>query len=367
MTIKVAIVGCGKIADSHAEQIRRIPSAVLHAACDSEPLMARQLAERFSIPGQFSDVDAMLADARPDVVHVTTPPQSHYAIGRKCLEAGCHVYMEKPFAVDEAETIELLQLASERSLHITAGHDYQFTHAKRRMRELVARGFLGGDPVHVESFHCYDLGNEAYARALLGDKDHWVRRLPGRLLHNNISHGISAIAEFLTDDDPKVVALGSSSPLLRGMGETDIVDELRVMIAEAGRCTAYFTFSSQMRPVLHNLTVYGSRNGIHVDHDQQTCITIPGTRRKSYLEKFVSPASTGMSYLGEAAGNVHLFMKRDFHMKSGMKHLIEAFYAAIRGDGPAPISHREIALTARIMDRIFSQLSVSMPVPLAKA
>jgi predicted dehydrogenase len=357
--IKVGIVGCGKIADSHAEQIRRIPGAQLVAVCDSEPLMARQLGHRFDVPGQFSDLDAMLADARPDVVHITTPPQSHHPIGEKCLEAGCHVYMEKPFAINEAQTASLLQLAAAKGLHVTVGHDYQFTHAKRRMREHVHAGYLGGEAVHLESFHGYELGTETYARALLGDKGHWVRSLPGRLLHNNISHGICSIAEFLTEPDPSVTTVGFSSPLLRGMGETDIVDELRVIISEKKCRTAYFTFSSQMRPVLHSLAVYGPRNGLLVDHDQQTCLRIPGARRKSYLEKFVSPASSGRQLFGQAASNIGMFMKRDFHMKSGMKHLIELFYASIRNAAPDPISHREILLTARIMDRIFEQLAAA--------
>jgi predicted dehydrogenase len=354
--IKVGIVGCGKIADAHAEQIRRIPSASLVAVCDTEPLMARQFSDRFVIPAHFADVEAMLDRARPDVVHVTTPPQSHYSIGMRCLQAGCHVYMEKPFAVNEEETFSLLQVAEQKSLRMTVGHDYQFTHAKRRMRTLVKAGYLGTEPVHIESYHCYELGSETYAKALLGDKDHWVRKLPGRLLHNNISHGICAIAEFLTESDPQVVAAGFSSPLLRGMGETDIVDELRVIITEKSRRTAYFTFSSQMRPVLHGLAVYGTHNGIVVDHDQQTCIKIPGARRKSYLEKFVSPASLGKQYFQQAASNVRLFLNHDFHMKSGMKNLIESFYKSIQDGAADPISHREIVLTARIMDQIFAQL-----------
>ena len=69
------------------------------------------------------------------------------------------------------------------------GHNYQFSHAARRMRALVQSGYLGGAPVHMESYYGYDLGDPSYARALLGDKHHWVRRLPGKLLHNIISHG----------------------------------------------------------------------------------------------------------------------------------------------------------------------------------
>ena len=49
----------------------------------------------------------------------------------------------------------------------------------------------------MESYYCYDLTDPGYARALLGDKQHWVRQLPGQLLHNIISHGIARIAEFL--------------------------------------------------------------------------------------------------------------------------------------------------------------------------
>ena len=66
------------------------------------------------------------------------------------------------------------------------------------MRALVESGYLGGAPVHMESYYGYDLGEPSYARALLGDQQHWVRRLPGKLLHNIISHGIARIAEFLT-------------------------------------------------------------------------------------------------------------------------------------------------------------------------
>ncbi len=83
------------------------------------------------------------------------------------------------------------------------------------MRALVKSGYLGGPPVHMESYYCYDLGDPSYARALLGDKNHWVRRLPGKLLQNIISHGIARIAEFLTSDAPQVIAYGFVSPLLK--------------------------------------------------------------------------------------------------------------------------------------------------------
>jgi predicted dehydrogenase len=355
--LRAAIVGCGKIADAHASQIQRIGGCEIVAACDREPLMAQQLGDRFHIRQCFSDIDTLLAEARPDVVHITTPPASHFEIARLCLESGCHVYVEKPFALTEPETQRLIDLANQKNLKITAGHDDQFRHVARRMRALVRSGFLGGGPVHMESYYCYEIGRTGYAGALLGDKQHWVRRLPGKLLHNIISHGIARIAEFLTTERPIVMAYGYVSPALRSMGETEIIDELRVIISDEERATAYFTFSSQMRPSLHQFRIYGEKNGLVLDQDQETLVRLAGGRHKSYLEQFVPPVTLAQQYLGNLGTNLRTFLARDFQMKSGMKFLIESFYRAVTEGAPLPIPYREILLTARIMDDIFAQLN----------
>jgi len=354
--LKVAIVGCGKIADSHASQIQRIEGCEIVGVCDREPLMAHQIYERFPIKRYFSDLRELLSEARPDVVHVTTPPESHFDIAKFCIEQGCHVYVEKPFTVCEDEARTLIAMANERNLKITAGHDDQFGHAARRMRALVQRGFLGDGLVHMQSSYCYELGRSSYAGALLGDKRHWVRRLPGKLLQNVISHGIARIAEHLTTDSPHIIAHGFISPLLKSMGESEIIDELRVIICEEERTTAYFTFSSQMRPSLHQFCMYGTENGLVLDHDQETLIKLRGTRLKSYAEHFISPAALGQQQFSNILTNLGTFLRKDFHLKSGMKYLIEAFYQSIVEGTPVPIPYREILLTARIMDVIFAQL-----------
>jgi len=357
--LKVSIVGCGKIADDHASQIRRIKGCEIVGVCDREPLMAQQLADRFGVKRYFGDLTDLLSEAKPDVVHITTPPQSHFDIAKLCLESGCHVYVEKPFTLCEEQAEKLIALAEERGLKMTAGHDDQFRPAARRMRSLLQDGFLGAGPVHMESYYCYELGQSDYAGALLSDKGHWVRRLPGKLLQNIISHGVARIAEFLTSQSPKVMAYGFISPFLKSRGETEIIDELRVTICDEEGTTAYFTFSSQMRPALHQFRIYGNKNGLVVDQDQETLIKLRGDRFKSYLEKFLPPLMFAGQYAGNLKTNLGAFLGRDFHMKSGMKYLIESFYRSIVEGGPVPIPYREILLTTRIMDDIFSQLNTS--------
>ncbi len=136
----------------------------------------------------------------------------------------------------------------------------------------------------------------------------------------------------------------------------EIVDELRVIISEEERTTAYFTFSSQIRPSLHHFRLYGRKNGLVLDHDHDTLIKLRGRRFKSYAEKFAPPLIFADQYVGNFFTNAKTFLRRDFHFKSGMKCLIEAFYKSIAEGAPLPIPYREILLTARIMDSIFEQV-----------
>ena len=354
--LKAALIGCGKIADAHASQIIRIPGVEIVGACDIKPLMVRQFMDRFPVRNGFTDVDELIKQARPDVIHVTAPPHTHFTVAQKCLQEGCHVYVEKPFTLSEVEAQCLIDCANRKGVRITAGHDDQFTHVARRMRSLIASGYLGSGPVHMESYYCYNLGTTAYARAVLSDEQHWVRQLPGGLLQNIISHGIARIAEFLDGGELDITALGFTSKELKHRGETQLIDELRVIICQPGRVTAYFTFSSQMRPGLHQFRLYGTENGLVLDHDQETLIRLPGRRLPSYAEIFISPVALATQQVANVLTNVKTFLRSDFHMKSGMNFLIKSFYRAITDGAPDPIPHEEIILTARIMDRIFSQL-----------
>jgi predicted dehydrogenase len=358
--IKVAIVGCGKMSDQHAVQIQKINSAKLVAVCDAEPLMARQLAERFRLSAWFTDVDEMLASARPDVVHVTTPPQSHLEIGKKCFAVGASAYIEKPFTLNTADAEELIDIANRNGVKLTAGHNAQFTHAMNEMRRLVAGGFLGGRAVHMESLYCYELGDPAYAKALLGDSDHWARKLPGSLLQNIISHGVARIAEFMSGDNVVVSAQAFSSPFLQEIGQGDIVDELRLIIKDDNATTAHFTFSSQISPAQHQFRLYGTKGALVVDDDHQVVLRLENKDYKSYLRFFVPPISFARQYVGNLARNVGKFLGNDFHLpnEAGLLTLICAFYKSVEEGAPLPIPYREILLTSRIMDAAFRHISV---------
>jgi predicted dehydrogenase len=353
--LRIAIVGCGKVADQHVEAIRRIPDCEIVSLCDREPLMARQLGERFGISACFSDLRDMLRAITPDVVHITTPPQSHYSLAKECLEAGSHVYVEKPFSITAGETETLLQLAESCGLKATAGHNYQFTLEMLEMRRLVSQGYLGGRPVHLESYWSYDLGDLRYASAFLGSRTHWVRQLPGQLFHNIISHGIAKLAEFLDDELTEIVATAHQSEQLRSLGAQEVLDELRVLIRDKSGATAFFCFSTQIKG-LNQLHIYGPAGSLSADIITGSIIRRKNRSYKSYLTYFIPPLKNAREHFRNARRNVTNFVRRRLYQDFGMKELIERFYNSIRLGAPLPIPYREIILTARIMDEIFAQI-----------
>ncbi len=353
--LRVAIVGCGKVADQHVHAIHRIPDCSIVALCDRELLMAKQLGERFGVLQCFSNLQEMLQTASPDVVHITTPPQSHFSVAKKCLEAGTHVYLEKPFAVTAEETELLIQLAESRGLRITVGHNYQFTLEMLEMRRLVEQGFLGGRPVHLESYWSYDLGDVSYVGPVLGNRSHWVRQLPGQLLHNVISHGIAKLAEFLDDDLTQIAATAGQSPQLRSLAGDDVLDELRVLIRDKNGTTAFFCFSTQIKGI-NQLRIYGPTNSMTADIITGSLVRNESRSYKSYLTYFVPALKTAREHLRNAGLNVINFLRRRLYQDFGAKELIERFYNSIRLGSPPPIPYREIILTARIMDEIFAQI-----------
>ncbi|MEY2687370.1 MAG: hypothetical protein RL375_1568, partial [Pseudomonadota bacterium] len=210
--LKVAIIGCGKIADGHVEQIRATGRGEVVAVCDREPLMAEQLAVRLGIPGQYTDAAKMLAETRPDVVHIATPPDSHLMLARLCFDAGCHVFMEKPFALTEAQSREIVDLATRAGKQVGVNYLYNYEVPGLALEPIIAKGELG-EIVHLDTSYGYNLAGD-YGLAVMTDPNHWVHRLPGKLFHNVLDHVLAKVVPFLGDEiETQVLAFRRRDPI----------------------------------------------------------------------------------------------------------------------------------------------------------
>lgn len=353
--LRVVIVGCGQIADGHVSEIAKLDNAMVVGVCDLELLMAEQLAQRMNVPSYYDDFDKMLEAQKPDVVHISTPPSSHLFLAKKAIDAGCHVYVEKPFALNYEDSVKIVEYAEKQQKKLTIGHTYEFDPPARQMREMIAQGVLG-DPIHVESWFGYNLSGP-FGKVILGSPDHWVHRLPGKLFQNNINHLLNKVIEFIPDEKPDIRAFGfKRREESFGDVRDDMDDELRVMI-RGEKVSAYATFTSHVKPVAQFQRVYGSKNTMHLDFVTRTVTLDQGPTLPSAIGRLVPGFNQSLEYLKSTLRNVGSFAHSEFHMFNGLNYLIRAFYKSIQEDAPLPISYRDILRLSWMIDEIFAQIS----------
>src|SRR5262245_16819505 len=107
-----ALIGCGTIAREHLTALSELANVEVTAVCDLSAARAEATAERFGIAKWYSSHEQLLAEIRPDLVHITTSPSFHFPIAKSCLDARLNVLCEKPITVDYEEFRLLKQLAT---------------------------------------------------------------------------------------------------------------------------------------------------------------------------------------------------------------------------------------------------------------
>src|SRR5207244_13432599 len=111
--LRAAVVGTGFIGVVHVDALRRLGVEVV-GVVGSSPERARAKGASVPLPAPYESFEAMLADERVDVVHLTTPNHLHYPQVKSVLEAGKHVVCEKPLARDSTQSAEVVDLAERR-------------------------------------------------------------------------------------------------------------------------------------------------------------------------------------------------------------------------------------------------------------
>lgn len=342
--IKVALLGCGQIADAHLSQIARIPSARVVAVCDVYEDLADQAAARFGVPATYTNLQKMVECERPDVVHLTTPAQTHADLTIRLLELGCHVYVEKPFTLDAIESARVLAACELANRSVCIGHDQLFDPMWLRARHWIQDGLIG-EVRHIDSILGYPISG-SFGELVAADPQHWVRKLPGGLFQNTISHPLYRITDLLNDAQPAILGDWFTRP------DLDFQTEMQLSL-QGREQSASLTFSTRIPP--QRLTrIYGARGTLEIDFDAQTVRFNSLAKLPGAFVKLELPWQHYRNSTWNLGNNFWRFLKADIHYFAGMKTLFEKFYESILTGGPLPVSAEEIHRVTLLMDRIFA-------------
>lgn len=141
--VRTGIIGCGGIAQRHADALSGLPEAEFAACCDLDGARAEKLAEAHGVPHVFTDVGECLKSGAVDAVLVCTPHPSHAAVVIAAAAAGVHMLCEKPLTIDLEESDRMVAAAARAGVKFGGIFQRRFWPAAQRVRRAIDDGKLG--------------------------------------------------------------------------------------------------------------------------------------------------------------------------------------------------------------------------------
>lgn len=338
----VAVVGCGAISHEHLAYLSASPAVRLVAVCDTSEATALFAHRRFGGERWFTDVNEMLVEARPEVVHVLTPPQTHKSLIELCLRADAHVICEKPMTGSAAETASLLGLAKDRGRLLVETRNMLFNDVVRTVDDLIGRGQLGAVK-EVDVLLSLDLTAGPFGDLnLLGPGV----ALPGGAVHDFLPHLAYLFLHFAGHAAPVDDVVGC---IANFSGNARVGFDHMDALVRAGDCRGRLRIASDVAPDVFRLTVRGSAGTVETDF-YNPFMRFQGTAnsgKRAPIEQVVS----GLQLAG--AGFLNL---RDKVLQHGTYHglprMLDAIYQGLQaGEAPA-VREDDVIATAMLVDRL---------------
>ena len=346
--MKVGIVGGGQIATVHIPYIRSYPGAQIVGLADTDEGRARSTATRFQIANTCRSL-AELLERRPDVVHIVTPPQTHAALAIQAMEAGCHVFVEKPMAVNLEEAEAMEAVARRQGVNLCVDHNHLFDPALTEARSLLARGGIG-ELVSVETYEGFSLGTPDNPYVQPGAAGHWVHRLPGGIFQNLAPHPVYLMLAFLTP--PKTLHAVAQKT---GRVPTSFADELRVLVS-SDNGIGCFMVSLSIQPFMKYVNLYGTEGTMRVNLSTNSLTVARNRDLPRALSRGMLGVDEAAQLLQGTVANAYQVARGRLKPYPGMGILIREFYRSIEENRPAPVDGEAGREVVRILDQVWEQI-----------
>ncbi|MCZ2222891.1 MAG: Gfo/Idh/MocA family oxidoreductase [Chitinophagales bacterium] len=252
--IKFAIVGCGRIAQRHAEQIHIYGELI--AVCDIEKGKANELAEKYAAKAYYNIDDMLLNEKSVDVVAVCTPNGLHAEHGIKILKAGFHALVEKPLALSVADCEVMMKTAEENSKQLFTIMQNRFNPPVAALKKAIEDNVLGNIySVHVS---CYWNRNESYyANSWKGTKD-----LDGGTLFTQFSHFVDLLY-WLIGDVKKAYAI-TENFAHKGNIEFEDTGVVALQFLNGSIGTINYTVNSYNKNMEGSITLFAEKGTVKI-------------------------------------------------------------------------------------------------------
>ncbi|HLY12625.1 MAG TPA: Gfo/Idh/MocA family oxidoreductase [Planctomycetota bacterium] len=326
LRLRVALVGCGRIAQTHCGYLRQLPQVELVGACDVNAASRESFTSRWQLPS-FADVDELLAAGQPHVVHVVTPPATHARLAIQLLDAGMHVLVEKPMAMTSVEADELLGLAKSKGRTLAVVSQRRFEDQHEAVKRVLDSGALG--KLLLIEVSCPYYRDQAYY-----DSADWRGKIAtdGGAIMNQGIHSVDLMLWFA---GPARTVQGKIATQTHRMEAEDLA--LAIVAFESGAFGTIMASTSIQPGFTPCLNLYGEKGTIKLEGASIVHWTVPGVPKP---DVGASPAS--------AAVRGHLLSSHVMHQRQILDVL-----AAIEEQRPPRVSGDDGRRAVRLIEGLY--------------
>ena len=316
--IKVGIIGCGQMGDVHLKLLNNMKDVRVVGVADHDPERAKGLASRGNVKMAVKDLETLLERTNPDAVHILTPPFTHASLARTALQAGCHVFVEKPMAMTTQEARAMVASSADHNRILTVGHNHLFNPVVREAYSRVKDGYIGR-PVGIDVFH-----------GSLPISAPWISRLPSGPWFNDMDH-LLYLSRLFMGDAHIVRAVGFSRI------EKQRIDEVHIATLNTGGWGS-LTYSVSAVPFQIRLTLFGDKRTVSLDLLSEIMLEHRSFDMHPWLRKGIASLDMASQILLRTGGKAIRVLTGHERSWAGLRLLLEAFYSAIREGTSSPVS-----------------------------
>lgn len=252
--IKFAIVGCGRIAQRHAEHISKRGQLV--AVCDVVEDKAQQLASTYAAKAYISYADMLANEPSIDVIAICSPNGLHAQHAIDGLKAGFHVLCEKPMGLSVKECGEMIQAAERANKRLFAIKQNRYNPPVAAVKEIIDAGKLG--KVTSIQLSCFWNRNaDYYANSWKGTKD-----LDGGTLFTQFSHFIDLLYWLIGDVEEVAAYMGNFAH--EGIIEFEDTGVVIIKFTNGAIGTVNYTVNSFEKNMEGSLTIFGEKGTVKI-------------------------------------------------------------------------------------------------------
>jgi UDP-N-acetylglucosamine 3-dehydrogenase len=341
--LRVGLIGSGFIAkQKHLPAWRKVAkTAQVVALCDPNVALAGELARAHGIPKVYNDFRKMLENERLDAVDICSPPRTHAELAVGALEAGAHVLIEKPMAINTEECDCILAAARESGCKICVAHSDLFYRSFLKAREILSAGTIG-------EFRGMRIFLSTPMDYITSKPDHWAHKLPGGVIGETGPHVIYMTLAFI---NPIRAVRVDARKQLAGFPWSPYEDYRLDLIGDEASCSVVLTYATNRWAV--QIDLWGSEGHMKFDLETQTIVV--------HGRADLKPVTLGLSTIKEAGQILRSSVSTSLSYATGTfenthERLVREFVASLRHGSPTPVPAEEGREAVRVMGLLVDQL-----------